>query len=446
MSIKTSSIADALKNSTARRNVAPVEESYEDSKQETEYDYNNSDYNYDDERTVERNEEYNDYEESQESPNSFDRQPKNTRSKTARPDDLIGRLNRLSQERPGPAKTRSVRPPEDEETHRATSRQRHRARNELPRTAKMATNSQSFANDFNEWDDEPENTQHSNRHQSRARTFDNSSEDEYEQTTPIRTSRRTVRRTPEPQKKSSGSSARSYRTEPVEVKRPAPVLSRGRRPTVQAVPRKTQVQPEVHSYRTTKTTSAVTQPRRRQPVNEPELDEDYFEDHQPEERNERQSSTSATDLAPFNSLSKTSITAASKYAGVHSMEAAVYDPIKQLVGQFVYDVLDEASKNGGSEKLSSEQLEPAVQKVMGRNIDELEDLSQSFVNNKAFLRWLDSLTSSMGLTLMKEAVMFLEQCVDFYLVELLANARELVEQQRRSRLTVDHIQMASRMR
>ena len=52
----------------------------------------------------------------------------------------------------------------------------------------------------------------------------------------------------------------------------------------------------------------------------------------------------------------------------------------------------------------------------------------------------------MGLTLWKEAIMFLEQCVDFYLVELLANAKELVSHQGRSRLTVDHIQMASRMR
>jgi hypothetical protein len=426
MSIKTSSIADALKNTSSRRNPPAVESFYD---QEPEYPSNDT---YDD-RSPNQSDEYNEYDEPLESPPSRPTyQSKNTQSKSARTDDLIGRLNRLSQDRPetGSSKSRYNRPPEDEETHRATSRQRRGTKNELPRVAKRVSNSHQF--DDNE---ETEDESHSNRYQSRSRATENS-EDEYDQS-PVRTSRRTVRRAPEPvQRKNNKTSARSYQDD--EPRRTAgPVLSRGRRSAQQPTQRKVQQEPHRQVKQQTRNT--------RRP--EPEFEEDYFDDHSAaEERDEKRHESLADDLPVFNALSKTSITAASKYAGVQSMEAGVYETVKNLVGQFVYNVLERASKDGSGGKVSSQQLEAAVEQVMGRSIDELEDLSQSFVNNKAFLKWLDGLTSNLDLTLLKEANMFLEQCVDFYLVELLANAKEVAESQRKSRVTTGHIQMASRMR
>lgn len=423
MSVKTSSIADALKNTSSRRNPPAIESFYDNNDQEPEYPSNDA---YDDHSFNQTDE----YDEPLESPPSRQTyQSKNTQSKSSRTDDLIGRLNRLSQDRPetGSSKSRYNRPPEDEETHRATSRQRRGSKNELPKVAKRVTNSHQY--DDNE---EPEEELYSGRHQSRSRAAEHS-EDEYDQP-PVRTSRRTTRRALEPvQRKNTKTSGKSYQDE--EPRRNVgPVLSRGRRTAPQPTPRKVQQEPH----------RQAKQPRNRRPEPEVEVEEDYFSDHSGNENDEKRHSTD--DLPAFNALSKTSITAASKYTGVQSMEAGVYESVKDLTGQFVYNVLEQASKNVSSGKVSSQQLEAAVEKVMGRSIDELEDLSQSFVNNKAFLKWLDSLTSNMDLVLLKEANMFLEQCVDFYLVELLANAKEVAESQRKSRVTTGHIQMASRMR
>lgn len=469
MSVRTSSIADVLKNSSTRRSVPAVEESYDGGEQETEYDHNDSQYGYDEERPSEQNDESRDYDEPTEPTHPVARQGRaarndtgNARQKSTRGDDLIGRLNRLSQERPETAARGRSRPPEDDETHRATSRQKYRTKYEPPKAAKRATNSQyaSAAVDNEEWSEKSEEDSYNEysprQSSSRAQTntqHRESVDDEYpeRQSLPFRTSRRSARRTPEPvQKKAVKAPARQYHADPVEAKRrvPAtPVLSRGRRAAAPpATARK--VDSETYStYRPRATEPQGRKPRQPRQV-EPDLDEEYFEERPVvDEQDEKSRDQNSSDVpVAFTALSKTAITAASKYAGVHSMEAGVYEPIKQLTGQFVYNVLLEASRNGSNEKLSSQLLEPAVERVLGRGIDELGDLSESFVNNKSFLKWIDSLTSSMGLTLWKEAIMFLEQCVDFYLVELLANAKELVSHQGRSRLTVDHIQMASRMR
>lgn len=179
-----------------------------------------------------------------------------------------------------------------------------------------------------------------------------------------------------------------------------------------------------------------TQPRKFQ------SEEDYSDDldqHRPERR-ERIPSAHENSI-PFTGLSKTIVTKISKTVGISSLAAEIHETLKELSGNFMYDVLSETSQV--TDNISSVELEPIVEAKLGRP---LEDLDQSFLSANAFSRWVRGVTDELQVGIRNEAVLFLQQVLEFYLVELLTNSRDVAEQAGRSRVMVKDVLLASRMR
>lgn len=179
-----------------------------------------------------------------------------------------------------------------------------------------------------------------------------------------------------------------------------------------------------------------TQPRKFQ------SEDDYSDDlDQPQpERRERIPSSHENSI-PFTGLSKTIVTKISKTVGISSLAADVHETLKELSGNFVYDVLSETSQV--TDNVSSAELEPIVEAKLGRS---LEDLDQSFLSANVFSRWVRGVTDELQIGIRNEAILFLQQVLEFYLVELLTNSRDVAEQAGRSRVMVKDILLASRMR
>lgn len=179
-----------------------------------------------------------------------------------------------------------------------------------------------------------------------------------------------------------------------------------------------------------------TQPRKFQP------EEDYSDDlDQPQPARRERIPSAHENSIPFTGLSKTIVTKISKTVGISSLAAEIHETLKELSGNFIYDVLSETSQV--TDNISSVELEPIVEAKLGRP---LEDLDQSFLSANAFSRWVRGVTDELQVGIRNEAVLFLQQVLEFYLVELLTNSRDVAEQAGRSRVMVKDVLLASRMR
>jgi histone H3/H4 len=204
------------------------------------------------------------------------------------------------------------------------------------------------------------------------------------------------------------------------------------------------------SFRTVGSSSARTEnlprrgaPQRRLPIEDyPEDDhEEDHVDHEEDVEDETSRPVPRENSIQFTGLSKTIVTKISKLVGISSIASDVHETLKDLSGNFIYDTLSEAAQT--SNTLSSGILEPIVEAQLGR---QLEDLDESFLNPNAFARWVRNVADELHVSLRNEAVLFLQQVLEFYLVELLTNSRDVAEQARRSRVMAKDVLLASRMR
>ena len=406
----------------------------------------------------------------------YDPEPEPTSHRSAPAEDLISRLTRLHGSARGGADQEDA-PADDleEERHRATSRQRQRrveaVRKKAPAPRPVERRPEPASDE--EYSDR-ESYQEAPRRGARPTPTRAARQVEPEWEEPVRP-RAPTRPTENPYRTSrrSGSrrsatdhsdyypaprspTRRPYPTTPVEPERAKPVAtrstlgsSRGRRPAPPvAAPRPrapapkapTRYQAPVEDRDDRPTPRRAAAPAGKGVV----LEEDYFDDREaPAEEVPVESVDQGRDGSafPFTALSKTAIAKIAKVVGVPSLSADIYDTVRELSGEFVYDVLAQAAQSG--EVVSSAELEPIVERRLGRQV---EDLDQSFVNSNTFVKWLRAITDELQIRLRNEAVLFLQNCVEYHLVELMSNARDVAEQARRSRLTIKDILLGARMR
>jgi len=172
-------------------------------------------------------------------------------------------------------------------------------------------------------------------------------------------------------------------------------------------------------------------------------DDEYSEEFDRQEPSRKQRRDSHDGFPPFTGLSKTVAIKISKSVGVSSIASDVHETLKSLSGTFVHNILSEAAQSTENTSISSAELEPIVEHHLGRSV---EDLDQSFLNSSSFARWVKNIADTLQVGLRNEAILFLQQVVEFYLVELLTNARDVAEQGGRSRVMIKDVQLASRMR
>lgn len=416
-------------------------------------------------------------------------------SKSAPGEDLVSRLTRLhgseNEENDNHLKT-------NEETHRATSRQRQRRGDTLyNKQYETSMRTSKHSEDENEYSDNEENddvrgrgrkNQSSGSNKSNNRR--NMSYSNRSQEAPPRTSRRSggyfeqndrvnderatrsERSRDEERITTSRSNRRNYDHHRQESSF-RPITSRDRRQTNQISQRvnstrnndhhntSKSVQHRRESFEDEKERNYNSKPRGYSKQNSyPEFDEEYFDRHSdkrgtslktdrsnyPDDRSDRSDRSNHSDdeeneaSFSFTTLPKTTITRIAKAVNVPSLAADVYDTVKSLAGNFTYNVLADAAKNG--EIVSSNELEPITEEWLGRPV---EDLDQTFINSTTFVKFIRPITDELRIKLRNEATLFLQNTVEFYIVNLLSNARDVAEQARRSRITNKDLMLASRM-
>jgi histone H3/H4 len=122
------------------------------------------------------------------------------------------------------------------------------------------------------------------------------------------------------------------------------------------------------------------------------------------------------------------------------MSTDIYEPIKELSGKFVHDVVADVAKN--YETVTSLELEPVVTAYLGRKV---EDLEKNEINATTFSRWLKGVTEENNVVLKREAALYLHNSVEFYILCLLVNAKDIARHSRRSRVTSEDVFMGARM-
>lgn len=166
----------------------------------------------------------------------------------------------------------------------------------------------------------------------------------------------------------------------------------------------------------------------------PAVEEEYSD--------EEGSRSSRPSSETFSTLPKATITKIAKSVDVGSLSADAYDKVKDLCGEFVHRVIDTVSKQH-DQSITSADLEPVVEKLLGR---EVEDLEQSYINSTTFMKWMKSVADRYQVTLKKEAVLYLHNVAEFYILCMFYNSIDLARRSRRSRIGGKDLEIAARMR
>lgn len=324
-------------------------------------------------------------------------------------EDLVSRLSRLHKTDPSDYKQNSEKNDDnrdsEEETHRATSRQRVNKRydhdEEPPRRKTHERHRSSFNDDSQSEDEYSDDYRYKGgRHTSKSSTRrdrDDFDDEIKHDRSPFDTFRRTDRSTDN--------------------------LSRGDR----------QNDRMSHKSREEDEYSDDDRYIKRRPTKRP------FHEDDPPRRSRPKRETGSEEA--FSTLPKTAITKIAKSVGVASLSADVYEAVKDLSGSFVHNILSDVART--SEVITTAELEPVIEKYLGRPV---EDLEQSDINLSTFVRWVKSLMDTYRVSLKKEAVLFFHNALEFYIICLFYNAKDITRRGRRARVTSKDIELASRMR
>jgi len=176
-------------------------------------------------------------------------------------------------------------------------------------------------------------------------------------------------------------------------------------------------------------------------------DEDDYRPHQKSSRHREDLNDNSSRFNreldnSFNTLPKITITRIAKNAGVGRMSADIYETVKELAGKFTHNVLASVSKKSSTGVLTSAELEPVVEKYLGQSA---EDLERSEINLSTFAKWFKTLMDQYHVTVKKEAVLYMLNAVEYYIICLLGNAYDSAKHARRSTVTSKDLDMATRM-
>jgi len=139
----------------------------------------------------------------------------------------------------------------------------------------------------------------------------------------------------------------------------------------------------------------------------------------------------------FSALPKATITKIAKAADVQSLSGDVYEYIKEMAGDMIHSVLAQFEEQ---QNVSSGQLESVVEKYIGTQVD---DLDKSEINLTTFIKFCKDVSSRYNVTLKKEAVLYMHNCVEFFLRFSLQNASDIAHHSRRSRVQIKDLELAN---
>ena len=139
----------------------------------------------------------------------------------------------------------------------------------------------------------------------------------------------------------------------------------------------------------------------------------------------------------FSALPKATITKIAKSADVQSLSGDVYEYVKEMAGDMIHSVLGQFE---GQQNVSSGQLETVVEQYIGTQV---EDLDKSDINLTTFIKFCKDVSSRYNVTLKKEAVLYMHNCVEFFLRFSLQNASDIAHHSRRSRVQIKDLELAN---
>jgi histone H3/H4 len=148
------------------------------------------------------------------------------------------------------------------------------------------------------------------------------------------------------------------------------------------------------------------------------------------------------DISSFNSLPKTAITKMAKSVGITSLQIDIYSACKQLAGTFVNNVIENAAENSRDNIITSTELEPVVEQYLRADVI---DLRHSNVNVTTFAKYCKTVSDLYRTSLKKEAVLYLHNSTENYILNLFSNALSIAKHARRTRVSASDLQIASRM-
>ena len=131
-------------------------------------------------------------------------------------------------------------------------------------------------------------------------------------------------------------------------------------------------------------------------------------------------------------LSKSAVTRLAKNAGCSSVSSDVYEVVKKIALNFMGHVLGSVK----GDHVSSADLEPEVEKIVG---GPREDLQDTELKLESFVKTYREMSEQLGVSLRKEAVLYLCTSLEFYLLNVLAEACELARDNRRTRVNAKDI-------
>ena len=121
------------------------------------------------------------------------------------------------------------------------------------------------------------------------------------------------------------------------------------------------------------------------------------------------------------------------------MSSDIYEEIKTLCGKFLLTVLQESGKR--ADVITYSVLELILEKYIGT---EILDLENTEINITTFSNFVKEITRELKLDIKKEAILFLHNATEFYLLRVFSRAVEQAKNARRTRITVKDIELASR--
>lgn len=131
-------------------------------------------------------------------------------------------------------------------------------------------------------------------------------------------------------------------------------------------------------------------------------------------------------------LSKSAVTRLAKNAGCSSVSSDVYEVVKKIALNFMGHVLGSVK----GDHVSSADLEPEVEKIVGGPVEDLQDTELKL---ESFVKTYREMSEQLGVSLRKEAVLYLCTSLEFYLLNVLAEACELARDNRRTRVNAKDI-------
>lgn len=145
----------------------------------------------------------------------------------------------------------------------------------------------------------------------------------------------------------------------------------------------------------------------------------------------------------FATLPKTSISRLSKVAEIASLSADVYDPVREKTGAFLYQIIDQAAEQRMG-TINLENAESLIETGFNDIHMELVELQKLEIAKATFEKYLKALVKEQGLQIKKEAINPFHIAAESYIINLFREAQLIAHDARRSRITVNDLELAIR--